>query len=76
MSPSVAHGRRLAFGVSAVFALLLSPLTAIFATLIGLVGFLSTLLMPKSRRATVATAIFGGLVVGSIPYLVGGLLVQ
>ncbi|RFS82643.1 hypothetical protein D0T12_24630 [Actinomadura spongiicola] len=76
MSPSVAYGRWLSFGVSAVLALLLSPITAIFATLIGLVGFLGTPLISKNQRTTIAVAIFGGLVVGSIPYLAGGLLIQ
>ena len=61
-----------AFGAGAALSLLLSPITAIWAVLIGAAGVLATALTGRSR--TVPAAVFAGITAGGLPYLVAGLL--
>ena len=75
-SPSQQAGslrkRGLAFGLSAVLSLLLSPITAIYAALIGTLGFGAALI--AGRGVTLPAAVFGGIAAGALPYIVAGLV--
>ncbi|WP_285701332.1 hypothetical protein [Actinomadura sp. NBRC 104412] len=76
-SPSQQAGslrkRGLAFGLSAVLSLLLSPITAIFAALIGALGFGAAVI--AGRGITLPAAVFGGIAAGALPYIVAGLII-
>jgi hypothetical protein len=61
------------FAVGAVVSLVLSPITALYAALIGVLGFCIALI--AGRGLNVAAAAFGGVAAGSLPYIVGGLLI-
>ncbi|MFC5749018.1 hypothetical protein [Actinomadura rugatobispora] len=74
--PSAHPGRArlLAFGASAALSLLLSPITAIFAVLIGAAGLCAA--APARRAQTMPVAVFAGVTAGALPYLVAGLLIR
>jgi hypothetical protein len=61
-----------AFAASAALSLLLSPITAIYATAIGAAGFAVSIAM--GRALTVPAAVFAGIAVGGLPYIVAGLV--
>ncbi|WUH98745.1 hypothetical protein OHR68_35385 [Spirillospora sp. NBC_00431] len=61
------------FVASAVLSLLLSPITVIYAALIGSVGLCVTLTIHRARPTLVA--VFGGILAGSLPYLIAGLAI-
>jgi hypothetical protein len=61
------------FAVSAVLSLLLSPITALYAAVIGVLGFLASLII--GRAITRPAMIAGGITVGSLPYIIAGLVI-
>ncbi|MGH3388246.1 MAG: hypothetical protein ACRDOO_05145 [Actinomadura sp.] len=62
------------FVVSAVLSLVLSPITAIYAVLIGTVGFCTAMLIGRVRTPSAPAMALAGIAVGSLPYLIAGLV--
>ena len=77
-SPVVWHPHRTSFFVTAaVVSLLISPFAAVWTFVLGLGALLTAVFTGRGRLDGTAGAVFviaGGLVAGSLPYLILGLL--
>lgn len=60
------------FVVSAALSLVLSPITAIYAVVLGTTGFCTTVMI--RRTPTIPALAFAGIATGSLPYLIAGLV--
>ncbi|RAY14066.1 hypothetical protein DPM19_17475 [Actinomadura craniellae] len=68
--PSLDRTHWLIFAVSAALSLALSPITVIYAALIGPLGLCVTALLRRTRAA----AAFAGITAGTLPYLLAALV--
>ncbi|MER7541840.1 hypothetical protein [Actinomadura sp.] len=66
------------FAVAAALSLLLSPITAIYAGVIGALGFMTSLAAGRviaGRAMTRPAMAFAGITAGGLPYIIAGLAI-